>query len=259
MVLPKSPLSSKQPLSEPSNDIQRPNWELVKLYLPLVKSITKKTLAHFPDSIDRESIHTIGLLGLISASKSYNARKDARFGAYAAIRIRGALLDELRRLDWLPRHLRQKITRYNKTLKHWEQTLGRPLSDDEACNYLHLTKKQLNQVKQYLKPYVFISIDQPCDWDRENSSLLIANQLADHNQQTGIDAYEQKELYELLHHEVNQLPEKMQHMFQLHYQQGIHWSQIATLFQLSKSRICQMHTLMIQRIRKNLMKHLSNN
>ena len=93
----------------PSVIEREPDWNLVKQYLPLLKSIVNKVLRNTPPNLDRESFYTLGLLGLISASKTFNKSRYNAFGRYAAIKIRGALLDEFRHLDWLTRGLRKKI------------------------------------------------------------------------------------------------------------------------------------------------------
>ena len=231
---------------------QNPNWELVLAYLPLLKSIVKKTLLRFPNTLDHESLYTIGLLGLIAATQTFNEQKDTRFGTYATIRIKGALLDELRRLDWLPRHLRQKIKTFKRDITQWEQKLGRPLSDEEICNYLHLDKAQLQKIKPHLKTSVFISLEQAHDTgDQYHLSLL--ETFNDPQQKNGRELYEQKELERLIEQQIDALPEHLQRMFKLHYQQGIYWAEIARMFKISKSRVCQLHTKTLERIRKNLL------
>jgi RNA polymerase sigma factor for flagellar operon FliA len=250
--MPSTKLSSSEQNRPSKLPPQKPNWDLVLAYLPLLKSIVKKMMLRFPNTLDHESIYTISLLGLITATQTFNEQKDTRFGTYASIRIKGALLDELRRLDWLPRHLRQKIKTFKRDIAQWEQKLGRSLSDEEICNYLHLDKAQLQKLKPYLKASVFISLEQVhSNGDQYHLSLM--EMFHDPQQKNGRDLYEQKELEHLIEQQLDTLPEHIQRMFKLHYQQGIYWAEIARMFKISKSRVCQLHTKTLERIRKNLL------
>ncbi len=235
-----------------------PDWELVRQYLPLLKSIVSKMTPNFPPSADRESIFTIGLLGLIAATQAYNKQTyNGCFGAYAKVRIKGALLDELRRLDWLPRSTRTRIKLFKQRLNQCEQSLKRPLSNEEICNYLHISKKELIQLKQLSKPFVFVHLDFKSDIDNANNkNYTLEEKISDTNQINGREICEKNELKQILKEHLKALPKMVQQIFALHYYEGLRLSEIAVIFKLSESRISQIHSETIVKLRQRLLKSL---
>ena len=241
------------------NEQISPNWKLVLNYIPLLKSIINKTVKNLPNTIDRESIYTIGLLGLISASQSYNQQNyNGCFGAYAKIRIKGALLDELRKLDWLPRSIRSQIKRFKQKVSQCEQSLKRPLSDEEICNYLHVSKKELSKLKQLSKPFVFIPLDLTPDASKTQieKNYALEEKIADTNQENGRNVCEKNEIKHLLKQHIKALPKMVQQILALHYNEGLCLSEIAVIFKLSESRICQIHAGTVTKLRQKLIKDL---
>ena len=232
-----------------------PNWGLVRQYLPLLKSIVGKMAINFPQNFDRESIYSIGLLGLISASQTYKASIQNAFGAYAGIRIKGALLDELRRIDWLPRSVRTKVKNFKKQVAQRERILGRCMSDEEICNYMHVTLHELVRIRQCTKPCVFV----PLDLNHDNPNLECENilsleeKLADISQVTGREVCEKNEMKTILRGFLDELPKHIQQIFTLHYNEGLCLSEIALVFNLSESRICQIHTETLAKLRRKLL------
>lgn len=238
-----------------------PDWDLVRKYLPLLKSIVGKMIINFPSNVDRENIYTVGLLGLISASQTYTKEQTetSGFGAYARIRIKGALLDELRSLDWLPRSVRARLKNFQQKLALYELKLKRPLSDEEICNYLHVDKQELFQFKQLLKPVVFIPLELNPDPRDENDSLMcysLEDKLADLSQNCVRETCERNEIKQLLKSFLKELPKLIQQIFALHYGKGLYLSEIASLLNLSESRICQIHAETIANLRRKLIRAL---
>ncbi len=236
-----------------------PNWDLVKKYLPLLKSVTGKVLINTPYSIDRESFYTIGLLGLISASKTFKQAAYTSFSKYATIKIRGALLDELRNIDWLSRSLRQKIKLFKQKIECLKQNLGRPPLEEEICNYLHLSRKEVEKLRFFLTPQLFIPLETTIDYSEQNQDQKIfsfAEKLADANQISSREICEQNEIKQLLITYLKEMPKMIQQIFVLHYVDGLFFSELATIFNLSESRICQLHTETLTKLRKKLQKNL---
>lgn len=243
----------------PSVVEREPDWGLVKQYLPLLKSIVNKVLMNTPPTIDRESFYTLGLLGLISASKTFNKTSCNAFGRYAAIKIRGALLDEFRHLDWLTRGLRKKIRVFKQKVEALQQNLGRPPLDEEICNYLHLSKKEVEKLKPLLNPQLFIPIEPVRDSlepKQEQKSFRLSEKLADVNQFTSREICERNEIKALLITYLKEMPKLVQQVFALHYVEGLFFTEIARIFNLSESRVCQLHTETLLKLRRKLQKQL---
>lgn len=243
----------------PSVVEREPDWGLVKQYLPLLKSIVNKVLMNTPPTIDRESFYTLGLLGLISASKTFNKASCNAFGRYAAIKIRGALLDEFRHLDWLTRGLRKKIRVFKQKVEALQQNLGRPPLDEEICNYLHLSKKEVEKLKPLLNPQLFIPIESvrvSLEPKQEQKSFRLSEKLADVNQFTSREICERNEIKALLITYLKEMPKLVQQVFALHYVEGLFFTEIARIFNLSESRVCQLHTETLLKLRRKLQKQL---
>lgn len=241
------------------NEKFSPDWDLVRQYLPLLKSIVSKMLINFPQGVDREGIYTIGLLGLISASQTYQRSTQAKFGAYASIRIKGALLDELRRMDWLPRTTRIQVRTFKQKVAQREQALGRSLSDEEICNYLHISPKKLSFLKHSSKPYVFIPLDLNYESGNNDGDKMasLEEKIADLTQHTGREVCEKNEVKSLLKTFLLELPKLTQQILALHYSDGLCLSEIAIVFELSESRVCQIHADAITKLRKRILTTLN--
>ena len=240
-------------------EINAPDWDLVRQYLPLLKSIVGKMIINFPQTVDRESVYTIGLLGLISASQTYSKMNSPGFGAYAGIRIKGALLDELRRIDWLPRTVRTRIKDFRQKLTRCEEKLGRSLSDEEICNYLHIAQQELVELKRLAKPFVFIPLELNCDSKEYNEKFYsLEEKIADTTQSTGLEICEKNEIKQMLKTFLTELPKTTQQLLALHYNEGLCLSEIALVFNLSESRVCQIHAEAIGKLRNRLLKSLED-
>lgn len=256
------------PVSIEKNDITKlytqnekfsPDWDLVRRYLPLLKSIVSKMLINFPQDVDKEGIYTIGLLGLISASQTYRHTTEFKFGAYAGIRIKGALLDELRRLDWLPRTTRVQVKAFKQKIAQREQALGRSLSDEEICNYLHISLKKLSFLRHLSKPCTFVPLD--LNYEHSNNdgdkTVSLEEKIADLTQHTGREICEKNEIKSLLKTFLSELPKLTQQILALYYSEGLRLSEIAVVFKLSESRICQIHTDALAKLRKRILTSLN--
>ncbi|MDR0755831.1 MAG: FliA/WhiG family RNA polymerase sigma factor [Puniceicoccales bacterium] len=237
--------------------LMEPDWDLVMRYLPLLKSMVGKVLLHCSTVTDRENIYTVGLLGLISATQTFKREARCSFGSYASIRIKGALLDELRRLDWLPRGLRLKVKNFQHKVVQLEQKFGRPLSNEEICNYLHVDKTYGERIKRYAKPIVYVPLDivHSAVGDEEDKYSL-QEVLADLSQDNGREIFEKKEMRQILRKCLRELPKFSQQLLSLYYVENLRLSEIAKVFQLSESRICQMHSQVIAKLRKKLSEFL---
>ena len=237
------------------NEKISPNWELVRQYLPLLKSIVGKMLINFPLDVDKEGIYSIGLLGLIAASQTYDPNSQTKFGAYAGIRIKGALLDEMRRLDWLPRTTRVQVKIFKQKVAQRELALGRSLSDEEICNYLHISPKKLSALRHLSKPYTFIPLDlnyESCGNDTDKTASL-EEKIADLSQRNGREICEKNEVRTILKDYLAEFPKLTQQILALHYNDGLCLSEIAVVLKLSESRVCQLHADALTRLRKRIL------
>lgn len=238
-----------------------PKWDLVKQYLPLLKSIVSRMILHFPSTIDKEDVYTMGLLGLISATQGFDEAQGYSFGAYAAIRIKGSLLDELRRIDWLPRSLRLKVKVFKEQVNALEQSLGRTASEEEICAALRLDKHAYQKLKNYSKPLICIPLEIGAGGsggEEGDERYSLQEVLADITQENSREIFEKKEIRQILKEHLKTLPLATQKLFALYYVEGLRLAEIAKVFGVTESRVCQIHSEAIGRLRKQLIRSLKN-
>ena len=232
----------------------KPNWDLVKKYLPLVKSLTSKMRMYFPEQIDLEDVYSIALSGLIAATQNYNPHKYPAFGTYATIRVRGALLDELRRIDWMSRDQRTKTKDYRKKVSDLEQKLQRSVTDEDIQKELKLSKKEHLRIKEDSRPIKIIPLDMNTGEDADNS---LHDLLADANEVDARDTTEKNEVVRLLRDRMKTLPEIHKKILAMYYFKNMRLAEIAIVLKVTESRICQIHAQIVKELRNYLHNTLS--
>ncbi|OIO58733.1 MAG: hypothetical protein AUJ82_08245 [Verrucomicrobia bacterium CG1_02_43_26] len=226
-------------------------WDMVQNYLPLVKSIVSRMRVYFPEHIEMREMYSIGIIGLISAVQNYDAKKANSFGAYAKIRVRGSLLDELRRMDWLPRADRVNLKKYRKAVEELEQKIQREASEDEICEALGITKKEHAHLKNLQMPLTHVSLDSaPAAASTDSTSLHEV--ICDLTELNSRDVAENHELIDLLKDSLKELPEMQRKVLALYYIEELRLAEIAAVFDLTESRICQIHAQALGDLRTSL-------
>lgn len=225
-----------------------PDWELVKSSLCLVKAIVAKMFIHIPSNVDKEVLYTAGLLGLINATQTFDARMNCPFKSYAAIRIKGAVLDELRRMDLLPRSCRMKAKEMSSRVQVLQNELKREASEDEICVHLNMSKKQYRLIRDLSKASMIpLSL---CD---DNDQPDVKHVLSDLGPKSSRDFAENEEIYQSLKRELIELPKLQQQLLALYYVHNVSLKQIAKALRLSSSRVHQLHMEAIGMLRKKML------
>lgn len=195
-------------------------------------------LKFLPSHADREELESIGLTGLIRALDRYDHHRAETFPAYACLRIRGAILDELRRMDPLPRSGRSKLRKLEACVQRLELELGRTPRDQEIADALELTLGELEQLRHKARRTETVSLDAPAP-GAENSNLheTIANP---EDKPVYRDLEYREQVEQLLEH-IKALPERQQRILAMYYNQGLRLVDIAEAFGVTEARICQIH------------------
>ena len=217
-----------------------PRWELVEKYLPLVKSIVARMRIYFPPEVDIEDIYSVGISGLITATCRCDPKKIKSFGSYATLRVRGAILDELRRLDWMPRANRVMAKKYRRVIEELEQKLGRAAAEEEICEAMELTTEEYRKLMDRLRPISFVSLDKPLNAD-DSENATVHEVIPDDTLMNARESCEHQEVLELLRKRIHELPEMPQKVLIMYYFEGMRLAEIAAVFGLTESRICQIH------------------
>jgi RNA polymerase sigma factor for flagellar operon FliA len=184
---------------------------LIEDYLPLVKSIVSRMRHHFPDSYEMEDMYGIGAKALVVSVNQFNPSKGKSFGNYAALRIRGSLLDELRRIDSLPRANRAKAKSLQATIAELEARDKRPPEVETIRKELSLTPSEYEKLLKETQPITFVPIDSSLDRGQsEGEGLSLSETLSDPTEENALDKTEQREKVHLLRDRIKQLPDQQQ-------------------------------------------------
>jgi RNA polymerase sigma factor FliA len=230
--------------------------ELLENHLPLVRSIVDRMKRKLPSNLETEDLYSIGLTGLVAAARNYRPSQARTFVAYAAIRISGAILDELRRTDCLSRASRSKARRLSSARSKLEQEQGGSVSDDSLCAEMQMTPGELIDLMKEVRAVTFISMDDTGEEsDLENSSMheIIPDDSCD----PPLEVLVRKEAISLLAQRMAELPDTPKKILAMYYYENMRICEIASSFKLTESRICQIHTQTIGLLRDFLAKQLA--
>jgi RNA polymerase sigma factor for flagellar operon FliA len=225
--------------------------ELIIRYLPLVRNVVDRIKLNLPAHIDADDLYSVGVTGLMAAVRKYDPEQGSTFAAYATMRIRGAILDELRRMDWCPRRARARARKLKEAINALEQRLGRVAKEEEIRADLGLSEKEFAKWMEDAKPVTFVAIDQRSEMeDSEGASLH--ELLADESDVTGRDKLMKEETMKLVAQRIKELPDIPRKILAMYYFENMRLAEIAAVFGLTESRICQIHSQTVLTLRASL-------
>ena len=250
-VIPKRINGSQVPrsaikINEPADP------RLVERYMPLVKQVLKTIVRHLPKHVDTDDLYGIGLLGLMTALPKYNPLKEKTLSGYLVLRIRGAIIDELRRMDYLPRSARSRADSLRKTSERLEQRYGRPVQDHEIRREMGLDDGEFRNLLLQIQPIKLISFDNP---ELMAEELNLHEAIPDENHSRCYDQVQYKERRRMLFRNIRKLPARQQSVLLMYYFRGLRFNQIARIISVSAPRICQIHHKALKNLRQ-IMTHV---
>jgi RNA polymerase sigma factor for flagellar operon FliA len=222
--------------------------ELIERYLPLVRNVVGRIKLNLPSHIDADDLHSVGVTGLIAAVRKYDPAQGSTFPGYATMRIRGAILDELRRMDWCPRRARARARKLKEAINALEQRLGRVAKEEEIRTDLGLTEKEFARWLEDAKPVTFIALDQCSDME-ESEGPSLHELLPDEADVTARERLEKEEMLQLMAQRIKELPDMPRKILAMYYFENMRLAEIAAVFGLTESRICQIHSQAILGLR----------
>ena len=236
------------PIPQPYRSQAEVEEELVRRYLPLVKTVVGRLAMTLPPHVDMEDLYSSGLVGLLNAIRCFNPHAGSSFESYARVRIRGAVLDELRRMDWVPRSVHGKARKVQAVMRQLEQEKGELPTDLEMATAMHLSINQYQQLLDEIRPAVFVCLDSVGP-DRDGSGY---DMIPDPCQESPMEGTARRELCGLIADRLQQLPEMQKQVLALYYYEGLRLREIAEAFGVTESRICQVHAQAILAIKSFL-------
>ena len=221
---------------------------LVEKYLPLVRSALARLAMTLPEHVDQDDLNSAGLIGLLQALRNYDPGCGSSFETYARLRVRGAMLDELRRMDWVPRTIHEKARRIQDTIAQVEQRLGRVPTDAEVAKALNLSADEYSDLLAEIRPATFICLDAVCNGEGGDAGSL-CDVVADPGVDGPVEQASRNELKGIILQRLKELPSTQRKVLALYYGEDLHLREIAELLGLTESRICQIHSQAILSIR----------
>jgi RNA polymerase sigma factor FliA len=221
---------------------------LVEQYLPLVRAVLGRLAMTLPEHVDHDDLNSAGLVGLLQAMRNYDPACGTSFETYARVRIRGSMLDELRRMDWVPRTVHEKARRIQEAMSQLEQRLGRTPTEAQVARELNLSLPDYTALLAEIRPATFVCLDAACTSENGESGSL-SDVIADPTEFGPVEQVSQRELKQLILARLKDLPDVQRKVLALYYGEDMHLREIAEAFGLTESRICQIHSQAILSIR----------
>lgn len=225
--------------------------QLVEQYLPLVKTVVGRLAMTLPSHVDIEDLYSAGLVGLLNAMRNFDQNNGTSFETYARLRIRGAVFDELRKMDWVPRSVHDKARKIQAAMARIEQAEGRSPTDTEMAQALNLSIDDYQQWLKDVRPATFICLDAAAGSDSEDGPAQYES-VADPAWVDPVEQTSRREMTRLIAARLDQLPEMQRKVLALYYFEDMRLREIAEAFGLTESRICQIHSQAILAIRSYL-------
>lgn len=222
---------------------------LMEKYLPLVRYNAERIYARLPDEVDIEDLMSAGLFGLKDAIEAFKLEKNVKFETYCAPRIRGAILDELRAMDWVPRLVRHRTARVEQARLAIEAKLGRPATDTEVASHLGLDAEEFKKIKPDSSAISTISITRRYNQSDGNKEVREIDVVREDGTDNPLRELQRKDLRELI---TKGLSRAERLIVILYYYEGMTMKEIGATLDLSESRVSQMHSSILQRLKAQM-------
>ncbi len=225
---------------------------LILHYAPLVKFVAGRVRAGLPRNVDSQDLVSYGTFGLIDAIDKFDLERGYKFETYAVNRIKGAILDELRALDWVPRSVRARAREIQRSLSELEHSLQRSATDEELAEHMGIPLEQLKDHLGELSNLGFVALDDLLN-PGERDSGSIGDLLADPKAHDPSGSFEKQETRYLLADAINRLPDRDRLVVTLYYYEGLTLAEIGSVLSVTESRVCQIHTKAVMSLRNRMM------
>jgi len=225
---------------------------LILKYAPLVKYIAGRVAVGMPPNVELEDLVSYGILGLMDAIQKFDPARNIKFETYAVSRIRGAIFDELRSQDWIPRLVRQRARRLEKVYAKLENELGRAATDGEVAKELGISVKEFHELIREVSSTALVSLDDLLRLSSDSDEVPLMGLVENTDAKSPETSLEENELKMLLAEAIDKLPEKERMVISLYYYEGLTLKETGAVLDVTESRASQLHTKAILRLRGRL-------
>jgi len=224
----------------------------IKQYAPLVKYVAGKVAVGMPHNVEFDDLVGFGVFGLLDAIDKFDPDKNVKFKTYAVTRIRGAIFDELRSIDWVPRSVRQKTREVEDAIGTLEARLGRTATDQEIAGALGLSEEEYLKTLQKISGTSMLSINEVWYSGDENDKVSIGDSIESPASLNPEVIAERDEIRRVIVEAINELPDKEKKILVLYYFEDLTLKEIGQVLDVTESRVSQLHTKAIMRLRFKL-------
>jgi RNA polymerase sigma factor for flagellar operon FliA len=224
----------------------------IRQYAPLVKYVAGKIAASMPSAVEFDDLVGFGVFGLLDAIDKFDPEKNVKFKTYAVTRIRGAVFDELRSIDWVPRSVRQKTKEIEEAVVGLEAKLGRPATDPEIADALGLTEDELLKTMLKISGTSVLSLNDVWYSGDDADKISIGESIESPVSLNPDSSVEREEVKRVIAAAINELPDKEKKVLVLYYYEDLTLKEIGQVLEVTESRVSQLHTKAILRLRAKL-------
>ena len=223
--------------------------QLLSYYLPLVKNVAGRLAMGFPKTVELADLVNTGVIGLIEAFANFDPNRGIKFETYAVPRIRGAILDELRSLDWVPRSTRAKSRELERAVQELERRSGRKPSHRELAKYMNITIDEFTSTLDDVSGATLLSLDELIYREEDNRQIPRVETLEGRRDMSVLGEIEEMELRAYLGVAIANLTEQERLVVALYYYEELTLKEIGEVMQISESRVSQIHTKAVSKLR----------
>jgi len=221
-------------------------------YAPLVKYVVDRLALHLPKSVERDDLISAAIIGLFDALEKYDASKGTKFETYAIWRIRGAILDELRSLDWASRSIRRKARNVEEVARELGQKLGRAATEEEVADALNLSPVELSRLMDEVHGTALLSLSKAVSTEDDQDYIQLEDIVDDPAQADALEVIESEQAREVLLETIDGLPEQQRLVVALYYYEEMTLKEIGEALHISESRVSQIHTRAVKTLKGRL-------
>ncbi|MBR6281002.1 MAG: FliA/WhiG family RNA polymerase sigma factor [Lachnospiraceae bacterium] len=222
--------------------------QIIVEYAPLVKVVAGKLAMYLGSNVEYDDLVGYGVFGLIDAIDKFDLGKEVKFETYASLRIKGAILDQIRKMDWIPRTVRQKQKKIDEASRSVEIRTGKMASDAEVANELGITEDEYLGWQSQLKVTNLVSLNEFMEQGNEPAMDAHRNALFEQPE----DVISREELKEVLGEALETLTEKEKKVILLYYYEDLNLKEISRVLEVSESRVSQLHTKALVKMKKKM-------
>lgn len=226
--------------------------KFIRQYMPLVKYVAGKVAVGMPNSVEYDDLVGFGQFGLLDAINKYDTSKNVKFKTYAVTRIRGAIFDELRKIDWVPRSVRQKSREIEDAVVTLESRLGRTATDSEIASSLNMSESEYHRTVMKVSGTSILSLNDVWYTGDDNDNMSIGNNIESPTSLNPDVIVEREEIRKVIAKAISELPEKEKMVIVLYYHEDLTFKEIGEVLEVSESRISQLHAKANERLKSKL-------